>query len=120
MKSIIPTHMSHPISRTDSELAAHNLTKIHLDSPYPDQLERKYLWTVFNQTTGTKPIWPVLNLNMGGNPHGQSLDLDILCPTYIESMGLKLTFYGDFILNHNSLFQSLNRNLQAKIFSVQQ
>ena len=39
----------------------------------------------------------VFNLNMGGNPHGQSLDLDILCVTYIESMGLKLTFYGDFI-----------------------
>jgi hypothetical protein len=34
---------------------------------------------------------------MGVNPHGLSLDLDILCVTYIESMGLKLTFYGDFI-----------------------
>jgi hypothetical protein len=63
-----------------------------------------------------KPIRPVLNLNMGVTPHGQSLDLDILCVTYIESMGLKLTFYGDFNPNHNSLFQSLNKNLQAKYF----
>jgi hypothetical protein len=33
MTSIISTHMSHPISCTVSERAAHNLTNIHLDSP---------------------------------------------------------------------------------------
>ena len=53
---------------------------------------------------------------MGVTPHGQSLDLDILCATYIESMGLKLTFYGDFNPNHKSLFELLNKNLQAKYF----
>jgi hypothetical protein len=85
MTSIIPTYMSYPISCTDSELAAHNLTKIHLDSPYPDELERnlKHLWTVLNLTTGTKPIWSVVNLNMGGKPPWTVLRLRyIMCDIY--------------------------------------
>jgi hypothetical protein len=82
-----------------------------MDSPYTlTNRSSKPLWTVLNLAKSTKPMWPFLNLNMGLNPHGQSLDLDILCVTYIESMVLKLTFYGDFIPNHNFLFISFHGN----------
>jgi hypothetical protein len=131
MTSIMPTHMSHPISCTDSELAADNLTKIHLDSPNltnwstKPQYGQSLPWPIGAQNPyGQSLTWPKalnpygqsysLTWTWGVNPHGQSLDLGILCVTYIESMRLKLTFYGDFIPNHNSLFQSFNKNLQAK------
>jgi hypothetical protein len=84
MTSIIPTHMSHPISCTDSELAL--------------IIWPRFTWTVLTWPTGKRkpqyghslpwpigaqnpygqsltwpkalnPIWPVLNLNMGGNPN---------------------------------------------------
>jgi hypothetical protein len=85
------SHMSHPISCTDSELAADNLTKIHLDSPNltnwstKPQYGQSLPWPIGAQNPyGQSLTWPKalnpygqsysLTWTWGVNPHGQSLD----------------------------------------------
>jgi hypothetical protein len=69
--------MSHPISCTDSELAADNLTKIHLDSPNMTN------WSTKPQNGQSLP-WPI----GAQNPYGQSLTW----PKALNPYGQSLTW----------------------------
>jgi hypothetical protein len=82
----------------------------------------KPLWTVLSLNKGTKPIWPVLNLNRGGEPPWTVLRFRyIMCDIYwVYGSEGDILWILHRIPNHNSLLQSLNKNLQAKIFSVRQ